>query len=297
MSLHVDHLVLERTGGPILVDEATFSVHSGQMVGLVGESGCGKTLTALAVMGLLPRGIEKIGGELQLQGRAAMIFQEPASALNPVLTVGSQIAETVEVHQKVTSAQAREKAIDLMRAVGIADPVERFGAWPHQLSGGMRQRILIAAAIASEPSVLIADEPTTALDVTVQAQILALLHELKERRGLAILLITHDLGVVAEACDDVAVMYAGRIVERAPVADLLRQPSHPYSGALLAARPGLATRGKPLDAIPGTVPPPEQRPTWCAFVDRCPKKLPKCAKVNPPLPEGRNAFACHNPLP
>ena len=306
--LEVDRLVTSRTGGPALVDGVSFTLAPGRMLGLVGESGCGKSLTALSVMGLLPGGIERTGGETRLLGRPitpadrgkqiAMVFQEPAAALNPVLTIGAQITETLEVHLKLDRRASRVRAIELMRAVGIADAVERFDAWPHQLSGGMRQRVLIAAAIACDPKVLIADEPTTALDVTVQAQILALLCELKDTRGLAVLLITHDLGVVAEACDDVAVMYAGRLVERGPVNPLLLRPRHPYSAALLAARPGLATRGRPLEAIAGAVPAPDLRPAGCAFAERCPRALPVCRTVLPPLAPGdAPAFACHNPLP
>ncbi len=303
--LEVDRLVTSRTFGPALVDDVSFTLAAGRVLGLVGESGCGKSLTAFSVMGLLPQGVKVTGGEVRLLGRPlvaadrgkqiAMVFQEPALALNPVFTVGAQIAETLKVHLKLDRRTTRSRAIDLMRAVGIADANERFDAYPHQLSGGMRQRVLIAAAIACDPKVLIADEPTTALDVTVQAQILALLCELKLNRGLAILLITHDFGVVAEACDDVAVMYAGRLVERAPVNQLLLHPRHPYSAALLAARPGLATRGKSLEAIAGIVPPPGSRAQGCSFADRCPRALVLCVNVRPVLASG-DGFACHNPL-
>ena len=305
--LEVDRLVTSRTGGPVLVDGVSFTLSPGRMLGLVGESGCGKSLTALSLIDLLPPGVERTSGAVRLLGQPltaadrgkqiAMVFQEPAAALNPVITIGAQISETLEVNLGLSRPAARTRAIELMRAVGIADAVERFGAWPHQLSGGMRQRVLIAAAIACDPRVLIADEPTTALDVTVQAQILALLGELKASRGLAVLLITHDLGVVAEACDDVAVMYAGRLVERGPVDAVLLRPRHPYTAALLAARPGLATRGRPLDAIAGSVPAPGNRPQGCAFVERCPRGLPVCLAVDPLLPPGDDAaFACHNPV-
>ncbi len=304
--LEVEGLVTVRTGGPALVDGVSFCLSPGKMLGLVGESGCGKSLTALSVMGLLPAGVEQRGGEVRLLGRPltpadrgkqiAMVFQEPSAALNPVLTVGAQICETLQIHLKLDRRASRGKAIELLRSVGIADAPERFDAFPHQLSGGMRQRVLIAAAIACDPKVLIADEPTTALDVTVQAQILSLLSELKDKRALAVLLITHDLGVVAEACDDVAVMYAGRLVERGPVGQLLLRPRHPYSAALLAARPGLATRGKALEAIAGSVPGPENRPPGCAFADRCPRVVPVCLSVNPQLASTDGpAFACHNP--
>jgi oligopeptide/dipeptide ABC transporter ATP-binding protein len=304
--LEVDRLVTSR-GQTALVDGISFSLSPGRMLGLVGESGCGKSLTALSIMGLLPTGVERTSGEVRLLGapisaadrgrQVAMVFQEPATALNPVLTIGAQIAETLQVHLKLSRAAAKAKGVELLRAVGIADAAERFDAWPHQLSGGMRQRVLIAAAIACDPRVLIADEPTTALDVTVQAQILALLSELKRQRGLAVLLITHDLGVVAEACDDVAVMYAGRLAERGTVNDLLLHPRHPYTGALLAARPGLATRGRDLEAIAGAVPPPELRPTGCAFADRCSRALPVCVTIQPTLPPGdAPGFACHHPL-
>jgi oligopeptide/dipeptide ABC transporter ATP-binding protein len=304
--LEVEGLTTSR-GATALVDGISFSLQPGRMLGLVGESGCGKSLTALSVIGLLPPGVERTAGKVTLLGapitaadrgkNVAMVFQEPATALNPVLTIGAQIVETLRVHFPLTAAQARDRGVELLRAVGIADAAERFGAWPHQLSGGMRQRVLIAAAIACEPKVLIADEPTTALDVTVQAQILALLTELKRDRALAVLLITHDLGVVAEACDDVAVMYAGRIAERGTVTELLAHPHHPYTAALLGARPGFATRGRALEAIPGTVPPPELRPAACAFADRCPRAQSKCTVERPLLPSGNApGFACHFPL-
>ncbi len=300
--LDVDHLTTGRTSGPVLVDGVSFTLEAGRMLGLVGESGCGKSLTALSIMGLLPPGLERRAGQTRILGnpitaadrgrQLAMVFQEPAAALNPVLTIGAQISETLQVHLKLDRRAARDRAISLMRAVGIADAAERFDAWPHQLSGGMRQRVLIAAAIACDPRILIADEPTTALDVTVQAQILALLTELKRDRGLAVLLITHDLGVVAEACDDVAVMYAGRIVERGPVDQILLRPRHPYTAALLAARPGLSTRGHPLEAIAGTVPAPDQRPHGCSFAERCGRQQPDCLTTDP----RGDAFACHHPL-
>ncbi len=304
--LEVDRLVTSRGATP-LVDGVCFTLDAGRMLGLVGESGCGKSLTALSVMGLLPAGVDRTSGQVLLSGKpltpadrgrqVAMVFQEPASALNPVLTIGAQLAETLQHHLKFTPQAAKSRAIELMRAVGIADAAERFGAWPHQLSGGMRQRVLIAAAIACDPRVLIADEPTTALDVTVQAQILALLSQLKKDRGLAVLLITHDLGVVAEACDDVAVMYAGRIAERGPVEQLLLRPRHPYTAALLAARPSLKTRGKSLEAIGGAVPPPERRPKGCAFADRCGRTLAVCLTTQPQLPpDDAPGFACHHPL-
>jgi oligopeptide/dipeptide ABC transporter ATP-binding protein len=313
--LEVDRLIVtqapavhpqpSRASQTVLLDEVSFTLSAGRMLGLVGESGCGKSLTALAIMNLLPRGIEHSGGQVRLHGapvtaadrgrQVAMVFQEPATALNPVLTVGAQIAETLEVHLKLAKAPARARAIDLMKAVGIVDPADRFDAWPHQLSGGMRQRVLIAAAIACDPKLLIADEPTTALDVTVQAQILTLLATLVRERNLAVLLITHDLGVVAEACDEVAVMYAGRMVERGTTGELLLNPRHPYTAALLAARPGLATRGRTLEAIPGTVPTAALRPSGCAFAERCSRKLPICTTLTPPLGSA-SAAACHNPL-
>jgi oligopeptide/dipeptide ABC transporter ATP-binding protein len=273
------------------VDGVSLSLDRGKALGLVGESGCGKSVTAMSVLGLVasPGRIESGTIRLEVDGktvdlvglgdaklrqirgsRVGMIFQEPMTSLNPVFTIGSQIAEAVRLHKQVTRAAARERALELLKLVKIADPGRRLDEYPHQLSGGMRQRVMIAMALACEPDLLIADEPTTALDVTIQAQILELLAELRTRLGMAILLITHDLGVVAETCDEVAVMYAGKIVERAPAATLFAEPLHPYTIGLLAARPEHgAGSGKPLAAIPGMVPAPANFPAGCRFHPRC----------------------------
>jgi oligopeptide/dipeptide ABC transporter ATP-binding protein len=273
------------------VDGVSLSLERGKALGLVGESGCGKSVTAMSVLGLVasPGRIESGKILLEIDGKAVnlvglgdarlrqvrgarvgMIFQEPMTSLNPVFTIGNQITEAVRLHRKATRAEARARALELLKLVKIADPERRIDEYPHQLSGGMRQRAMIAMALACEPDLLIADEPTTALDVTIQAQILELLADLRTRLGMAILLITHDLGVVAETCDEVAVMYAGKIVERAPAHTLFAEPLHPYTIGLLAARPEHSTgSGKPLAAIPGMVPAPANIPAGCRFHPRC----------------------------
>ncbi len=284
------------------VDGVTFSLARGRTLGLVGESGCGKSMTALCIMRLVPPPGRIAGGSIRLAGREllalpepemralrgaelAMIFQEPMTALNPVLTAGSQIAEAVALHQPVSRREAWARAIGLLREVGIPDPARRARDYPHQLSGGMRQRVMIAVAIACEPAVLLADEPTTALDVTIQAEILALLRELRARHGMAMILITHDLGVVAEQADEVAIMYAGRIVEQAPVDELFARPRHPYTQALLRAMPALGQRRERLETIPGQVPSLTSLPPGCAFRERCSRQVEACAAVVPPLEE------------
>ncbi|MFM8414830.1 MAG: ABC transporter ATP-binding protein, partial [Planctomycetota bacterium] len=300
------------------VDGVSLSIERGGAVGLVGESGCGKSVTAMSVLGLVaaPGRIER--GKIMLEvdgrpldlaglpegrlrqvrgGRVGMIFQEPMTSLNPVFTIGSQVAEAVRLHRPVTHAAARARALELFRLVRIADPERRLDEYPHQLSGGMRQRVMIAMALACEPDLLIADEPTTALDVTIQAQILELLADLRRRLGMALLLITHDLGVVAETCDHVAVMYAGRIVEQAPAAELFARPLHPYTIGLLAARPEHRTgTGEPLAAIPGMVPQPRDFPAGCRFHPRCPfAREPSCTSEPPelrPLSPG-HLVRCH----
>ena len=269
------------------VDGVSFSLYKGETLGLVGESGCGKSVTALSVMRLVrepPGRIE--AGRIAVNGRdlmglsepemcrirgdeVAMIFQEPMSSLNPVLTCGYQIMEAVMLHQDASRAEARERAIEMLKLVGIPAPEQRVDEYPHQLSGGMRQRIMIAMALSCNPDVLIADEPTTALDVTIQAQILELLQRLQEELGMAILLITHDLGVVAEVADRVAVMYAGRIVETAATRVLFESPRHPYTRGLLRSIPGLEGEQERLDTIPGSVPDARAIPSGCAFHPRC----------------------------
>ncbi|HEV7733009.1 MAG TPA: ABC transporter ATP-binding protein [Candidatus Binatia bacterium] len=291
---------LEGGGEVAAVDRISFTLDRGRVLGLVGESGCGKSMTALCLLRLVPPPGRIAGGRILLDGRdllalperemrrvrgaqVAMIFQEPMTALNPVLTVGSQVAEAVALHQPVSGRQAWERAVALLGEVGIPDAVHRAHDYPHQLSGGMRQRVMIAMAISCEPALLVADEPTTALDVTIQAEILMLLRRLRERRGMALLLITHDLGVVAEQADDVAIMYAGRIVERAPVVDLFEQPLHPYTQALLRSMPVLGRHTDRLETIPGQVPSLRDLPSGCAFRDRCPQAIDACAAAVPPL--------------
>ena len=285
------------------VDGVNFDIEDGKTVGLVGESGCGKSVTALSIMQLLPKSTGRIvSGEIQFQGRnlaslpqqemrrirgneISMIFQEPMTSLNPVMTIGDQIAETVRLHQGASRSEARNRAIEMLRLVKIADPQKRVGNYPHQFSGGQRQRVMIAMALACTPKLLIADEPTTALDVTIQAQILELIGELQGRLGMAVLLITHDLGVVAERADEVAVMYAGKIVESAKPEVIFSRPKHPYTIGLLDSLPGWRGGKKRLAAIPGMVPSPLDWPTGCRFRDRCARADASCAAQPPPLIE------------
>jgi peptide/nickel transport system ATP-binding protein len=283
------------------VDGVSFSLFAGRTLGLVGESGCGKSVTSLSIMGLVPRPPGRIvGGEILFEGRdllqippaalrelrgnrISMIFQEPMTSLNPAFTVGDQIAEAILRHRRVTRAEAAEGAIGMLRRVRIPSPEQRFHDYPHKLSGGMRQRVMIAMALALSPQLLIADEPTTALDVTIQAQILELMRLLREETGTAIILITHDLGVIAEVADDVAVMYSGRIVERAPVAALFAQPQHPYTVGLLGSIPQLHREQARLAAIEGQVPNALAPVPGCRFHPRCPFAVAKCRTDVPPL--------------
>jgi peptide/nickel transport system ATP-binding protein len=283
------------------VDGVSFSVAPGETLGLVGESGCGKSVTSLAVMRLLPRNGHITGGGIRFDGedltalseaemrdlrgnRIAMIFQEPMTSLNPVHTIGEQIAETVRIHQNSSRAAAWRRAEEMLRRVHIPDPGRRLRDYPHQFSGGMRQRAMIAMALACSPRLLIADEPTTALDVTIQAQILRLMLELKDSIGASILMITHDLGVVAETCQRVLVMYAGRIVEEAPVTELFDRPSHPYTRGLLNSIPhGAAKRRRRLPEIPGVVPSLWEPVVGCAFAPRCALAVDACRTAVPPL--------------
>ena len=290
-------------GAAHAVDGVSLSLDAGRTVGLVGESGCGKTITALSIIRLVPPpghiaagAIEFAGRDLlQLPERAmravrgaeiAMIFQEPTTSLNPVFTVGDQIAEAIRLHRDVSRSAAREQTIEMLRTVEIPEPERRVDAYPHQLSGGMRQRVMIAMALSCRPKLLIADEPTTALDVTIQAQILDLLGALQRRFGMALLLVTHDLGVVAERADEVAIMYAGRIVERGSVTEVFRAPLHPYTRGLLDSIPKVGTaRQRRLDAIPGVVPDLLRLPSGCRFRDRCALAIADCAAAPPPLGE------------
>jgi peptide/nickel transport system ATP-binding protein len=281
---------------PAVLD-VSFDVSPGETLCLVGESGSGKSVTALSIMRLVQRPGRIAEGRLLFKGRdlrsfgdremqkirgaeIALIFQEPMTALNPVFTIGSQIEETLRVHGRATRRTARQKAIELLDAVSVPEPQKRVRDYPHQLSGGLRQRALIAMSLACDPVLVIADEPTTALDVTIQAQILDLLRSLQQRMGLALLLITHDLGVVAEMADRVAVMYAGRIVEEAPVQTLFSDPKHPYTRGLMASIPGGAP-GTRLRAIQGTVPPLGELPPGCSFTPRCPSRFEPCPKAFP----------------
>jgi oligopeptide/dipeptide ABC transporter ATP-binding protein len=294
------------------VDGVSVQLETGTTLGLVGESGCGKTLTALSIMRLLPPGgrvtagaIRLDGADLLAQSEAAMrrlrggaigmVFQEPMSSLNPVRTAGDQIGEAIALHQRLRGAARRARVVELLRLVEISEPERRAEAYPHQLSGGMRQRVMLAIALACSPRLLIADEPTTALDVTIQAQILDLLDGLRARLGMAVLLVTHDLGIVAERADRIAVMYAGRIVECGTTADVFRAPLHPYTRGLLASLP-VAGRGARhrLEAIPGVVPDLHALPSGCRFRDRCPLAVEACAHADPHLEEHApgHAVAC-----
>jgi len=305
------------SGRVSVVEEVSFDVPAGRTVGLVGESGCGKSVTAMSIMRLLPSPPSRVdGGQIRFDGadvialapdamrkirgdRIGMIFQEPMTSLNPTLTIGFQIAEVLRLHRGMEPKMARVWSTDILKQVGIGGADRRLEQYPHQLSGGLRQRVMIAMALVCRPALLIADEPTTALDVTIQAQILDLLRRLQQEMDMAVLLITHDLGVVAEICEDVVVMYAGRIVERAPVSELFRRPRHPYTAGLLAASPRRGRRGQHLPTIPGVVPAPGKRGSGCSFADRCARVLDRCRSERPPLTAvtaGHDA-ACWNPVP
>ena len=282
------------------VDGVSFELERGGTLGIVGESGCGKSVTSLTVMGLVPQPPGKIeGGVIEFDGRdllklseaemlhirgneISMIFQEPMTSLNPVFTVGDQISEAIILHQGASKAEARKKAIEMLRLVGIPSPEQRIDDYPHQMSGGMRQRVMIAMALSCNPKLLIADEPTTALDVTIQAQILDLMRELRRELGTAIMMITHDLGVIAELVEKVVVMYTGRIVEAADTYSIFKNPKHPYTIGLLASIPRLDSDGSRLKAIPGTVPTPGNFPTGCGFHPRCAFATELCARKQPP---------------
>ena len=299
------------------VDDVSFSLEPGRTLGLVGESGCGKSVTALSVMGLIAAPAGRIAsGEILFEGtdltklapaamrdvrgnRISMIFQEPMTSLNPAFTIGVQISEGILRHRNVSREEADRQAIEMLDRVRMPSPARRFNEYPHQLSGGMRQRAMIAMALALKPRLLIADEPTTALDVTIQAQILELMRMLREETGTAIILITHDLGVIAELAQDVAVMYAGRIVEVAPVESLFADPQHPYTIGLLGSIPKLDMEQSRLPAIEGQVPSPLALPKGCRFCARCPFATPRCVDEDPPLEEvkaGHRAACWYAPL-
>jgi len=297
------------------VEEASFRVHPGETLALVGESGCGKTAAALSILRLLPRGGRIESGDLRFKGRElrtlpedelralrgaeiGMVFQDPLAALDPLWTLGDQIGETVRLDRKLARAAVRARVLELLQRVGLPDPPRIAREYPHRLSGGMRQRAMIAIAIARGPSLLVADEPTSALDATVEAGILDLFRRLQAESGMGILLVTHDLAVVAQNAHRAAVMYAGRVVETGSVADLLARPRHPYTIALLRSHTSRAARGERLQPIPGRVPTPSERLPGCRFRDRCPIAKPRCAELEPMLlaltvPGAERAVACH----
>lgn len=303
-----------RRGVSKAVDGVSFQLHKGEILGIVGESGSGKSVTALSLMRLVDAPGNIVGGEMIFEGRdllrlsreemrklrgqrMSMIFQEPASSMNPVLRVGFQIVEAIRSHESISTQAARQRALQLMTSVGIPDPSRRIDDYPHQFSGGMLQRLMIAMGLALSPALLIADEPVTALDVTIQAQILDLLQELRTRSEAAILLITHDMGVVAEVCDRVLVMYLGKIVEDAPVQELFDNPKHPYTQGLLDSIPKLDEEQDWLNAIPGSIPNPLEAPRGCLFSNRCPKVMAVCHEHSPALqgdaPSGAHRVACY----
>ncbi|MBB4301425.1 peptide/nickel transport system ATP-binding protein [Rhodobium orientis] len=307
------------TGVSRAVDGLSLSVDAGQVLAIVGESGCGKSVTAMAILGLLPEGISRADGTIRFEGRdllaltdremqkirgkaVSMVFQEPMTSLNPVLTVGRQIGETLRLHEGLGRRATEARALEMLRLVGIPEPERRLKQYPHELSGGMRQRVMIAMALACNPRLLIADEPTTALDVTVQAQILDLMRDLIGRTGTGMVLITHDFGVVAEMAQRVVVMYAGRKVEEAPVRDLFAAPRHPYTRALLDSMPRLTEGGEApeeLTEIPGVVPALTEPVRACTFEPRCPRASDQCRTLYPPFREcgDDHMVACWNPEP
>ena len=299
-------------GEIVAVDDVSYEIEAGKTLAVVGESGCGKSVTAMTAMRLIPSPPGRIlGGSIKFQGleittasekemrkirgnEIAMIFQEPMTSLNPVYNIGEQIAEAIELHQHIRGEEAWNKAVEMLEKVGIAEPARRAWEYPHQMSGGMRQRVMIAMAISCEPALLIADEPTTALDVTIQAQILELLRGLQKTNNMSILLITHDLGVVAENAHDVAVMYASKIVEKADVSSVFAKPMHPYTVGLLRSLPRLDDDAQRLQTIPGTVPNPAHFPAGCKFHPRCPHCMDICKEQEPQLlePEPGRHIAC-----
>ncbi len=318
--LEVDALSVSfaaETGRIGVVEEVSFALKPGETVGLVGESGCGKSVTAMSIMRLIPSPPGRVdGGSIRFQGadllaldnrairavrgdRIAMIFQEPMTSLNPTFSIGYQIAEVFRVHRGMGAAEARRESVEILGMVGIGAPERRLHQYPHELSGGLRQRAMIAMALACRPDLLIADEPTTALDVTVQAQILDLLRQLQAELGMSVLLISHNLGIVAEVCERVIVMYAGCIVERAAVGELFRRPRHPYTVGLLSSSPRLGEKRATLPTIPGMVPSPGQRGIGCYFADRCTRVTERCRTETPTLATvGPNhEAACWNPTP
>ena len=299
--LAVRNLRVQFRGSPVTVlDGISLTLNAGETLALVGESGCGKSITSLALMGLLPASAQILEGEMRFDDRElrhlsntdyaslrgnqlAMIFQEPMTSLNPAFTLGDQLSEAVLRHRRVSRREAMAVALEILKKVQIPAPEMRLKAYPHQLSGGMRQRVMIAMALINNPKLLVADEPTTALDVTIQAQILQLLNSLQKETGTAVLMITHDLGVVAEVAQQVAVMYAGQVVETGSVEAIFNDPQHPYTIGLMGSIPSLAARSGPLSTIPGNVPLPEQMPAGCRFATRCPFAETRCHQTRPAL--------------
>ena len=311
--LEVRHLRVEfptRRGTLLALDDVSFDIAPGEILGVVGESGAGKSLTGAAIIGLLDPPGRIAGGEIRLAGqridnlgaeamrkirgrRIGAIFQDPLTSLNPLYTVGQQLVETIQVHLQLGAAQARQRAIALLQETGIPAPEQRIDQYPHQFSGGMRQRVVIALALAAQPELIVADEPTTALDVSIQAQIISLLKRLTKEHGAAVMLVTHDMGVIAEACDRVAVMYAGRLVEIGPVADVIHRPAHPYTAGLMGAIPSMVGDRERLMQIDGAMPRLNAIPTGCAFNPRCPQALPRCTQDRPELMDaGSSRAAC-----
>jgi peptide/nickel transport system ATP-binding protein len=311
--LDVNNLVVEfptRRGVLRALDQVSFSIDSGEILGVVGESGAGKSLTGAAIVGLLERPGRVAGGEIRLDGqridnlapeplrkirgrRIGTIFQDPLTTLNPLYTIGRQLIETMQTHARLSDAEARRKAVSWLDRVGIPAAAQRIDAYPHEFSGGQRQRVVIALALCAEPALVIADEPTTALDVSIQAQIITLLKQLTRDHGTAVMLVTHDMGVIAETADRVAVMYAGRIVEIGPVAAVIRQPAHPYTDGLMASIPSLEHRVNRLRQIDGAMPRLDALPAGCRFHPRCPRVFGRCAEQQPELMEaGATQAAC-----
>lgn len=291
--LTVDHLQLGTEQG-VPVKEISFEVEQGECLGIVGESGSGKSLTLRAIAGVLPAGVRVASGRYAVEGNSAMVFQEPMTTLNPTMRVGDFIAEGPRA-QGVTKADARRRAVELLTEVGVPDPATRARAWPHQLSGGLRQRVMIAAALAVNPSILLCDEPTTALDTTVQAQLLALVDRLRVERGMSVVFVSHNLAVVSRIAQRVIVMYAGRVVEEGPTSEILTRPSHPYTKALIATIPQQGERAGELTTISGAPPDASARIDGCAFAERCPFAQEICREVLPPTIQVRDGHsaACH----
>jgi peptide/nickel transport system ATP-binding protein len=294
----------------LALDDVSFSIAPGEILGVVGESGAGKSLTGAAIIGLLEPPGRVAGGQILLDGqridnlpaeamrqirgkRIGAIFQDPLTSLNPLYTIGRQLVETIQVHLGLDAASARARAVDLLRSTGIPAAEQRIDQYPHQFSGGMRQRVVIALALAAQPELIVADEPTTALDVSIQAQIIALLKALAKEQGAAVMLVTHDMGVIAETCDRVAVMYAGRVVEIGPVADVIHRPAHPYTVGLMGSIPSMDDEREHLMQIDGAMPRLNVIPTGCAFNPRCPRVMDRCRSDRPDLlPAGATRAAC-----